>query len=231
MAPRLRGVTREAGARGQKTHAGRSIGRHLVRLYSYIVTHDTGFAPNPFWGYCTLACCKPAIRSTARAGDWVVGLSPKSTGNRLVYAMLVDETIGYAQYFRDPRFANKIPNYAKGTVIWKAGDSIYKPLPGGDFQQLRSMHSNGEREHPETKAHDLGGRQVLIGRRFCYFGASGPQLPIVLAGLIVGRGHKSMFSRMTIANFLDFISSCPQGVNAPPTQWPIGDDSWRQQPA
>ena len=21
--------------------------------------HDTGFAPNPFWGYCTLAVCTP----------------------------------------------------------------------------------------------------------------------------------------------------------------------------
>jgi hypothetical protein len=43
-----------------------------MKLYSYVVTHDTGFSPNPFWGCCTLADCKPAIRRTAKIGDWVV---------------------------------------------------------------------------------------------------------------------------------------------------------------
>lgn len=27
-------------------------------LFSYIVDHDLGFAPNPFGGYCTLVRCK-----------------------------------------------------------------------------------------------------------------------------------------------------------------------------
>lgn len=62
-----------------------------ARLYSYTITHDTGFAPNPFWGWCTLATCKPQIRRTAQVGDWIAGLSPKATGNRLVYAMQVSE--------------------------------------------------------------------------------------------------------------------------------------------
>ena len=25
-----------------------------MRLFAYKMTHDTGFAPNPFWGYLTL---------------------------------------------------------------------------------------------------------------------------------------------------------------------------------
>ena len=29
-----------------------------MRLFAYKMTHDTGFAPNPFWGYLTLATCK-----------------------------------------------------------------------------------------------------------------------------------------------------------------------------
>lgn len=32
------------------------------KLYAYKMTHDTGFAPNPYFGVCTLACCKPRIR-------------------------------------------------------------------------------------------------------------------------------------------------------------------------
>ena len=37
-----------------------------MTLYSYTVAADTGFAPNPFHGFCTLACCKPGIRRTAQ---------------------------------------------------------------------------------------------------------------------------------------------------------------------
>ena len=58
-----------------------------MRLFTYIVTSDAGFAPNPFYGYCTLACCKTAIRRAAEPGDWIVGLTPKAHGNRIVYAM------------------------------------------------------------------------------------------------------------------------------------------------
>ena len=31
-------------------------------VYEYVMTSDSGFAPNPFHGTCTLACCKPRIR-------------------------------------------------------------------------------------------------------------------------------------------------------------------------
>lgn len=30
-----------------------------MRLCSYTVVHGTGFAPNPFGRYCTLAACTP----------------------------------------------------------------------------------------------------------------------------------------------------------------------------
>jgi len=64
---------------------------NAMSVFSYIVTHDSGFAPNPFWGFCTLACCKPMIRKTAVRGDWIVELSPKKLGNRLVFVMEVTE--------------------------------------------------------------------------------------------------------------------------------------------
>jgi len=39
--------------------------------YSYVLDHDTGLAPNPFFGYLTLALCKP--RATGQQGprNWV----------------------------------------------------------------------------------------------------------------------------------------------------------------
>ena len=41
----------------------------MVKLYSYIVAVDSGFAPNPFHGFCTIATCKPRIRKTAEIGE------------------------------------------------------------------------------------------------------------------------------------------------------------------
>ncbi len=200
-----------------------------MKLYSYIVKYDTGFSPNPFWGWCTLANCKPKIKCAAQLGDWIVGLSPKANGNRVVFAMNVDEILDYAHYFHDSRFSNKIPDYTKGEVIYKTGDNIYKPLCCGKFKQLQSMHSNGKKENPDTKTHDLKCENVLVGKIFHYFGGSGPELPEHLNKLKVGLGHKCKFSEKTISDFLEFICSHPRGIVAPPTKWPPGDYSWQQQ--
>ncbi len=45
----------------------------MAIIHSYIVRYDSGFAPNPFYGFCTLATCKPDIRKHAQVGDWIVG--------------------------------------------------------------------------------------------------------------------------------------------------------------
>lgn len=202
------------------------MGRPLG-LYSYILVHDTGFSPNPFWGYCTLACCKPTIRRTAKKGNWIVGLSPKAYGHKLIYAMLVKEVLTYKEYFNDDRFAAKIPGYTKGKVVYKCGDNIYKPLPDGDFQQLQSVHSNGQYKNLDTKAHDLGGKNVLISENFYYFGSQPLDLPLELHDLKVGRGHKNKFSDNVILAFEEFIRTNRTGVHAAPSKWPDGDYSWR----
>ncbi|WP_225761747.1 hypothetical protein [Acinetobacter sp. Marseille-P8610] len=33
-----------------------------MKIFSYVVSRDFGFAPNPFFNFCTLATCKPKIR-------------------------------------------------------------------------------------------------------------------------------------------------------------------------
>jgi hypothetical protein len=197
-----------------------------MKLYSYVITHDTGFSPNPFWGYCTLACCKPAIRRAAKVGDWVVGISPKANGNRLIYAMQVEEIFPFDRYFHDSRFATKIPDYSTGKVVHKCGDNIYKPLPNGDFQQFQSMHSNETNENLSKKAHDLGGKNVLISKTFWYLGSRPLDLPESLNDLKVGRAHKNRFPPEIVSAFITFINRQSAGVNAPPTSWPPNDDSW-----
>ena len=127
-----------------------------MTLYSYIVTHDTGFSPKPFFGYCMLACCKPEIRGKAQVGDWIVGLTPKAQRNKVVYFMRVDEVLEFGRYWNDRRFRQKRPRHDKDVRL-RCGDSIYEPLPNGGFRQLRSMHSDGEHEHSRNKS-DLGGK-------------------------------------------------------------------------
>ena len=47
----------------------------------YKMTHDKGFAPNPYFDVLTLATCKPAIRRTKKDGDWVAGFVSKALVN------------------------------------------------------------------------------------------------------------------------------------------------------
>ena len=71
-----------------------------MKLYSYVVRYDFGFAPNPFHGFCTLATCKPGIRRTASVGDWVIGTGSADYDlvGRLVYAMKVAEVLDFNAY-------------------------------------------------------------------------------------------------------------------------------------
>lgn len=177
-----------------------------MRLYSYIVALDTGFSPNPFWGFCTLADCKPTIRRTANVGNWIVGLTPKSKGNKIVYAMEVREKLPFHEYFNDKRFTRKIPDCTLCT-IHKMGDNIYQPLESGGYQQLQSQHSNGVNENLSSKDTDLKGKNVLISNNYYYFGSKAIELPLDLHGLIVTRGHKNKFPEEIISTFLKYISS------------------------
>ena len=83
-----------------------------MRLFSYVVARDYGFAPNPFFGVCTLATCKPEIRKTASAGDWIIGTGSSQKGRQgyLVYAMCLTETMTFNEYWEDKRFQRKKPN-------------------------------------------------------------------------------------------------------------------------
>ncbi|MCD7896470.1 MAG: hypothetical protein LUG50_07305 [Planctomycetaceae bacterium] len=197
-----------------------------MKLYSYIVVSDTGFAPNPYHGFCTLACCKPRIRKTASEGDWVVGLTPKPRGHQLIFAMKIQETMLMNEYWLDTRFARKRPDFKSD--LGSRGDNIYEPMPDGSFRQHRSWHSmRDERqssisykrfidvENPKTKEHDLRiSKRVLIASEFVYFGTTDAvELPRALReALAVGIGHRSNFPPEIISFWQSFIATQPRGI-------------------
>ena len=51
----------------------------MTRLFTYCILVDDGAAPNLFWGVCTLAICKPAIRRAAQV--WMPSVPYFQGGN------------------------------------------------------------------------------------------------------------------------------------------------------
>lgn len=187
-----------------------------MRLYSYIVARDYGFAPNPFFGVCTLATCKPRIRKTAQVGDWVVGTGSKKNGldGHLVYAMVVEETLTFDEYWEDPRFRQKKPNL-HGSLKQAYGDNIYHRDPStGEWLQADSHHSfKGGRPNQWNIDHDTKTPRVLVGFGFKYWGATGPKIPgrfREYQGHDVccsTQGEKSGFPEKLVKSFVEWIQS------------------------
>lgn len=137
-----------------------------MRLYSYTMTADTGFAPNPFGGYCTLAACTPnRMAINAEQGDWLIGIGCVKYGNRLIYAMEIAEILHFDDYFRDERFQFKKPQSGRG---WRdrCGDNIYFLDDRSIWQQRAIAFHNT----PAFLQRDTKNPYVFIGRQFYYFG-------------------------------------------------------------
>jgi len=199
-----------------------------VKVYSYIVTHNSGFSPNPFHGCCTLACCKPMIRKHANIGDLIIGLT--TLGRRFVYAMKVSDVLDFEDYWDTPSYASKRPDKNSSLAIDRRGDNIYQPTENGAFRQLASSHSRSDgTEDPDLKRTDLGGEMVLLSNSYAYFGADGPPVPDDLRFLVAGRGHRCRFTTEQVARVVEWFDALPKGVHGRPAMWPEDDDSWRQE--
>lgn len=203
----------------------------MPRIYSYVVRYDSGFAPNPFYQYCTLATCKPAIRRFADPGDWVVGSGSNDRtvrlGGRLVYAMRVTETMTFDAYAADPRFTSKIP-YRNGSRKQSCGDNIYfRENPAADWQQRDSFHSRDDGTINEKHVQrDTAVNRVLISDDFVYFGGNGPDFPDYLRDCNgrslckKGIGRNCFDDATLIENFEHWIHSLEvKGYQSAPYEW------------
>ena len=140
-------------------------------IFVYTVKEDTGFAPNPFHGVCTLATCKPDIRKVVKPGDFVIGKAKAPHGIRAVVVMEVNEILTFDEYWHNPEFACKKPR-PNGDPIHACGDNIYHRFSDGSWVQAPSFHDVDDIEHDTGKT-----QSVLVARNFTYFGAEGPDLP------------------------------------------------------
>ena len=171
-----------------------------MRLFSYVMVRDYGFAPNPFYGVCTLATCKPGIRKTASVGDWVIGTGSKQNNRRgsLVYAMQVTETMTFNEYWKADRFRRKRPNL-RGSTKQAFGDNIYFRNKADRWHQENSHHSYADGSPNQYNiTRDTTADRVLLSTKYAYWGASGPRIPQRFrcyngCDICASRGYKCIF--------------------------------------
>jgi hypothetical protein len=179
----------------------------MMNLYSYCLRFDNGAAPNPYWGTCTLAICKPAIRRVARVGDWVVGLGSRDSptgdiSSRMVYAMKVTKVLSMKDYDKFCRISltEKLPDWTSSDFRRKVGDCIY------DFRETRQPFLRRSIHPEENRQTDLAGENVLLSEHFYYFGDKAVELPEILLPLVHStQGYKSLANAPYVDKFLEWV--------------------------
>jgi hypothetical protein len=171
-----------------------------MRLLSYVVTHDAGFAPNPFWGFYTLAACTPNHMGVrAKQDDWILGNSSLDTGQRLIYAMQISEILDFDNYFRDERFAKKKANGSSWQE--RCGDNIYFRSRAGRWSQARTFyHTEAGRIEQDTRH-----PRVFVSDYFFYFGEDAPEIPHKYAALIQSRQGCTWHEGKLVETFIDWL--------------------------
>ncbi len=177
-----------------------------MKLYSYVVEHDNGYGPNPYFRFCTLCGCKfrggKNIVQLAKVGDWVVGTggaSKKSAGHgKLVYAMRVDEKLTRWEYFTDSRFERKKRGGKTATYEQTRGDN-QDPRKDGENDFWCEAPQLSDRKFKQF---------VLVSKHFYYFGAEAKKMDDIPKEFHLekrGPGFRSDFDPADIRRFLEWL--------------------------
>ncbi len=193
-----------------------------MAYYSYKITRDYGFAPNPFFGFCTLACCKPHIRLKAELNDWIIGTGAKANNllNHLIFIMKVTEKLSFEEYWSDKRFIRKRP-VINGSLAQVHGDNIYYKETD-IWHQLNSHHSldNGD-VNLDNLRQDLSGSYVLVSDRFIYLGKNNVEVPDKFKSLCSNiRDYYTIKDDDLALEFIGFLlNKFSLGINGDPLDW------------
>lgn len=187
------------------------------KLYSYKMTHVSGFAPNPYYDILTLATCKPILRLRAKVGIWIAGWTSKNMKScsnecdfietktysteigqeKLIYLAKVIDKITYAEYWE--KYPQKRPKDNESSIGY-FGDNIYKPTSLGYVQIKNGNHKKDQKEH------DLKGLYVLICEEFYYFGIEQSlEIPVKLRPEVPERQHPMGYVTNDATDFINFV--------------------------
>ncbi len=183
-----------------------------MKLCSYVVSIDHGLAPNPFWGFCTLAVCTPNHQGCRlQPGDWILGNSSTDTGRGLIYAMRVSEVLDFDAYYRDERFGEKRPSN-RG---WRErrGDNMYFRNEGNQWVQACAFFHTS----PEQITQDTRYPRVFVSDHYFYFGKNAPTIPEKFAALLHTRQGCKYHEVPLVGAFIDWLERAYQpGLHGQP---------------
>jgi hypothetical protein len=192
----------------------------MKSLYSYVLRTDSGAAPNPFGGLCTLTICKPVIRRTAGLGDWIVGLGAKQVksndgqihdySNHLVYAMKISKIMTLQEYdtWCEANLPVKIPVIQAKDKQKCVGDCIYYDFPSPLVLPAKGRPCIRPSVHTViNRDHDLSGLNALLSDHFYYFGENAVPLEEAFRSFTIGRGHRKITDPSLIEQFEAWLSS------------------------
>lgn len=208
-----------------------------MKIYSYMIDHDFGLAPNPFGTYCTLVVCKPTIRRSKNlnVGDWIIGTGSKSLDKstgcksvaKLIFAMQVAEILSLNDYWLDKRFQYKKP-LMNGTLSTMFGDNFYYLDEKENWVQIDCAHKNVDGIYNEEHIRkDIGGKNALIAENFYYFGDKAPQIPENLLAVCHSTQGVKIVTPEELANqFLDWLRNrFEKGMHGLPISWAMYENN------
>ncbi|MBZ9650861.1 Nmad2 family putative nucleotide modification protein [Psychroflexus montanilacus] len=185
----------------------------MRRIYSYVLRFDDGAAPNPFWKICTLTICKPAIRRTARIGDWVIGTGSKNSklkdgkkydlSDSLVYAMRITDKLTLSEYdkFCSEKLTEKNPSWFSKDWRKRMGDCIYDYSKSDEPTIRKGVHNE------LNVKRDLSGYNALLSTEFYYFGEEPRVIPQNLKRIIKkNQAHLKIEDLKILADFENWIN-------------------------
>lgn len=200
-----------------------------MRAYSYKITRDYGFAPNPFHGKCSLATCKPQVRRSARIGDLIIGCGSIANGRsgEVIYAMRVTEKITFQQYWDNPQHLIKRPNFG-ASLAHAYGDNIYHRSEDGDWIQERSHHSyeDGSHNKDNLDRDTITSDAVLLSSDFTYFGKNSTPVPPELRAFAGDdlypnvRDYRVYEDSLFVGAVDHWFRQLPKGLLGHPIDWP-----------
>ena len=142
-----------------------------------MITVNSGLAPNPFFGVCSLGLCTPNhMNANLCEGDYLIGLSSHElmrkhlwNDTRIIYAMTISKVLGLDEYYK--KYPEKRGNHS-GNILEKYGDAIYREDSRGIL-----MHIPESQQHIGIESQDIKGNRVFIGEIFWHFGCNSIPLP------------------------------------------------------
>lgn len=165
-------------------------------IFTYRLTHDTGFAPCVDNGLLTLACCKGGTKTVKRGLRYFIGRFFEENlqknvevyisgiyAGKLLYIAKIDKVITMNEYFCKKEYKGRI-------------DQIYR----WDGEELKRENRKLKGIHNDERSNkcDINGKYVLISKEFVFWGNKAIDIDeSILSFYPKGRGQypKGQYSR------------------------------------